>query len=128
MAERLFETDESFQAEMTELLNSDCHPHAFADALASRLPADQAEALRAEFAELPFWIGRSLTANWRLAREAGKRLELRSVPPRNLMAAARTRRVELSVAVDDDAVIVELSHVPARHAEWYARLPEPVAV
>jgi len=127
VAENLFNHDRGFQAEMTALLTSDCDPHAFSDAIARRLPTREAETLRQEFSELPHWLGRTITQHWAMAHAAGKRFELESVRPKDVLGAARDRRVELSVAVDDNAVVVHLSHVATRHADWYATAPLAVA-
>ena len=127
VAEDLFSRDQMFQMEMRSLLQSDCEPHAFSDAIARRLPGGEASTLRREFAELPHWLGRAITQNWAMADSAGKRFHLRSVAPSNLLVAARTRRVEFSVAVDEDSVTLELAHVPERHATWYAEVPAAVA-
>jgi len=126
VAEHLFATDESFRTEMKDLLASDCDSVAFAEVLGRRLPKRDAEALRHEFTELPHWLGRTMISHWAMAEAAGKRFELRSVPPKDVLSAARDRRVELSVAVDEEAVVLTLSHVPHRHAAWYAA-PIPVA-
>lgn len=55
---------------------------------------------------------------WLLAEGAGKRLTLTSARPERPVEAARNRRIEMSIAIEEDGVTVALAHVPGRHATW----------
>ncbi len=107
-----------------ELLERGAAPSAFVDALASQCDPDTASLLREEMAELPSNLVETIVNSWVLAAAAGKSFQLRSVPPREPLDFARNRRVRLAVDVEDDGVIVSLSHIPGRHAAW----AQPVAV
>lgn len=105
--------------EARHLLAAGADLAAFADAFAKHAPPEQAERLRAEIAELPSNTVMMIVQAWLLAESAGKPLTLRSVRPERPVEAARARRVELSIAMEETGVSVSLSHIPGRHATWY---------
>ena len=78
-----------------------------------------ATALR-EFKELPRITAVMILQAWELADRAGKRFEIVSTRPAQPLDFARQKRVRIVVDSEDDGVRVGLSHVPGRHAQWYA--------
>ena len=80
---------------------------------------EQAAVARAELAELPESTVMMIAQAWVLAESAGKPLSLTSVPPTRPLEAARNRRVDLGISVDESGVRLTLSHIPGRHATWY---------
>jgi hypothetical protein len=54
-----------------------------------------------------------------LASAADKPLRLTSLAPDRPLEAARARRVEIRITMEEDGVTVALSHIPGRHASWY---------
>ncbi|MFN8639920.1 MAG: hypothetical protein U0360_10830 [Dehalococcoidia bacterium] len=79
----------------------------------------QAAQARAEMAELPDTTIMMIAQAWLLAESAGKPLTLTSVAPERPIEAARNRRVDLAVSMDEGGVRVALSHIPGRHATWF---------
>jgi hypothetical protein len=79
----------------------------------------QAAIARLEFAELPESTITMIVQAWAMAEASGKPLSLASVPPARPLEAARNRRVELAISMDESGVRVALSHIPGRHASWY---------
>jgi len=82
-------------------------------------PADMAGLVREELAELPAATAEVIVRTWAMAAAAGKRFEMQSVRPERPVEYARERRVRVAIDMDEDGVIVSLSHVPGRHASWY---------
>lgn len=80
---------------------------------------EQGAVARAELAELPESTIMMIAHAWVLAESAGKPLSLTSVPPARPLEAARNRRVDLGISVDESGVRLTLSHIPGRHATWY---------
>ena len=83
--------------------------------------ADPAEigGLREEMRELPETTVSTILGAWMLASAANKPLRLQSVAPDRPLEAARARRVEIRIMMEEDGVTVALSHIPGRHANWY---------
>jgi len=74
----------------------------------------------AEFQELPELTATAILQSWNTAARAGKHFEVHSVRPSTPLEFARHKRVRITIDSEEDAVRVGLSHVPGRHAEWYA--------
>ena len=55
-----------------------------------------------------------------VAAGAAKNFELHSLRPSTPLEFARHKRVRITIDSEEDVVRVALSHVPGRHAEWYA--------
>ncbi len=79
-----------------------------------------ATVIREEFAVLPKVALSTLIDAWAMADAAGKPFEVLSLPPEEPVRFARNRLVRITIDVGEEAVRVALSHVPTRHAEWYA--------
>ncbi len=107
-----------------QLLERHAAPGEFVEALASHCDANTAGLLREEMRELPVNLVETIVNAWVLAAAAGRTFRLQSVPPTEPLAFARSRRVRLAVDVEDDGVVVSLSHIPGRHAAW----AQPAAV
>ncbi len=122
VAEDLFETDSAFQLEVESLLDANADPLLIVEAMAARLPDGDAATLRSEASELRPYIWRAMAIHWRDARDAGVPFHLESVAPDDILGAARRReswfRVEES---EDGGIVVQLSHIPGRHATWATR-------
>lgn len=84
-----------------------------------RASPEQAAVARAELAELPETTIMMIAQAWLLAETAGKPLTLTSVVPDRPLEAARNRRVDLSISMDEAGIRVSLAHIPGRHASWY---------
>jgi hypothetical protein len=82
-----------------------------------------ASGVASEFRELPRLTAATIIQAWHLADADGKPFELVSERPRTPLDFARTRRVRITVDSEADVVRVALSHVPGRHAPWYAPRP-----
>ncbi|MGH2632289.1 MAG: hypothetical protein ACRDG3_02660 [Tepidiformaceae bacterium] len=82
-------------------------------------PGVAADAM-AEFRELPRLTATMILQSWALAAGAGKRFEMVSRRPSEPLEFARHKRVRLTVDSEEDVIRVALSHVPGRHAAWYA--------
>jgi hypothetical protein len=105
--------------EVRTLLARGARPEEFVEMFVRRARPAQAAVAKFEFAELPESTLMLIVQAWVLADAAGKPLSLVSVPPARPLDAARTRRVELAVSMDESGVRVALSHIPGRHASWY---------
>lgn len=79
-----------------------------------------AAVIREEFAVLPKIALSTLLDAWDLADAAGKPFEVVSLAPDEPIRFARHRQVRITIDVAEDAVRTGLSHIPTRHAEWYA--------
>ena len=79
----------------------------------------QIAGLREEMRELPETTVSSILGAWMLASAADKPLRLTSLAPDRPLEAARARRVEIRITMEEDGVTVALSHIPGRHASWY---------
>lgn len=90
------------------------------DAFLAMCPVEMAELVREELAELPAHTVSTIVNAWIAAETAGKTFELRSAAPDTPLAFARDRRVRIAVDMDNRGVVVSLSHIPGRHADWYA--------
>jgi len=90
------------------------------DALVAFADPSVAAGALAEFRELPRLTATMILQSWALADGAGKRFELMSRKPSEPLDFARQKRVRITVDSEESAVRVALSHVPGRHAEWYA--------
>lgn len=119
MGSDMLANDPEFQSLVRSLLERDAAPREFAEAFASQLSGEQAALVRSEFELLPMWTLKTIAQNWLVASEAGKPFELRSVRPADVLDSARTRRVELLIAMEEERVVLELAHVPGRHGTWY---------
>ena len=88
--------------------------------LASLAPEEwMAEAMWEEFKELPQTTVATMFDTWCQAAEAGKGWELRAEYPQSTMDFARNKQVRLVVDMSEDGVVLSISHVATRHAEWY---------
>jgi hypothetical protein len=105
--------------EARRLLARGARPEEFLDMFVRHAPSEQAEVARFEFAELPESTIMMIVQAWLMAENAGKPLVLTSVPPARPLEAARQRRVDLAISMDEHGVRVALSHIPGRHASWY---------
>jgi hypothetical protein len=123
IAQDLFESDRGFQEDVTAILESDRSALRIVESFASRLGPTQGAMIRREYESLPDYVWVAIADAWKRSHEAGVALELRNVAPKSVTEFARRRRVELSVIAESDRIIVELAHVPTRHAEWYAPVP-----
>lgn len=121
----LLTTDERFRGEIRQLIDDGADASALAEAFAQMLNGDDATLFQEEFEELPLWTWHTMAQHWAIAERAGKRFVLRSVPPRRVLDSARKNRVELNIAMEEDAVVLELSHVPGHHSTWYR--PEAIS-
>ncbi len=88
-------------------------------AFAAQAPADIAELIRLEFAEMPDPMFQTIMTSWLAADGSGKGFELRSVAPEKPLEYAHRGRVRLTVDYEEDRAIVSVSHVAGHHAEWY---------
>jgi len=109
---------EGGNATALELLARGAAPEEFIDALASQCDVATAMLLREEMVELPTNLVETIMGAWAMAASAGKTFRLQSVVPREPLEFARSRRVRLAVDVENDGVVVSLSHIPGRHAAW----------
>ena len=87
--------------------------------LSAAEPGTAADVL-AEFRELPRVTAGMILQAWQLADGAGKPFELVSRRPAAPLEFARERRVRITLDAESEVVRVALSHVPGRHASWYA--------
>ncbi len=85
----------------------------------SHASPEQAAVARAELAELPETTIMMIAQAFLLAESANKPLTLTSVAPQRPLEAARNRRVELAISMEEGGIRVALSHIPGRHASWY---------
>ncbi len=88
-------------------------------ALAEHMPKWEADLLRQEFEELPASMVNTIVQAWVMAESAGREFTLTSVRPDRPLEFARSQRVRFQVDIEADRVVVALSHVPGRHADWY---------
>ena len=107
------------RAGFIRLLESGAPQEAFVDAFTARCAPEMARVVRDELDELPAHTVSTIVSAWAAAEGAGKRFELRSVVPDQPLAFARDRRVRLAVDADSEGIVVSISHIPGRHAEWY---------
>lgn len=105
--------------EARRLLARGARPQEFVEMFVRHAHPEQAETARMEFAELPESTVMMIVHAWIMAETAGKPLTLTSVPPARPIEAARNRRVELAISMDEAGVRLALSHIPGRHASWY---------
>ncbi len=118
-ATELFQKDEVAEV-MAGLRDAHASPAEFVDAVSAYADPHTADLLREEFAELPPITITMMLEAWSMARQGGRELRMESVIPDEPFTFARNRRVRVSVEAEEDAVRVLLSHIPTRHAEWYA--------
>jgi hypothetical protein len=105
--------------EARRLLARGARTEEFLDLFVRHAAPETAAIARMEFAELPESTIALIVQAWAMAESAGKPLTLASVPPARPLEAARNRRVELAISMDESGVRVALSHIPGRHASWY---------
>ena len=105
--------------EVRKLLARGARPEEFVEMFVRHARPEQGEIAKFEFAELPESTIMMIVQAWLLAEGAGKPLSLVSVAPMRPLEAARKRRVELAISMDESGVRVALSHIPGRHATWY---------
>lgn len=105
--------------EARRLLARGARPQEFVDMFVRAARPEQAEIARFEFAELPESTVMMIVQAWVMAEAAGKPLVLASVPPARPLEAARNKRVDLAISMDEQGVRIALSHIPGRHASWY---------
>lgn len=111
---------ESGRTRVLDLLAANAPAEEFLREFVSRLEPAQAELTRREFAELPSSMVDTVIHTWAMAAAAGKTFQLRSIRPDRPVEFARAKRVRFQIDAEADRVVVSLSHVPGRHAEWYA--------
>jgi hypothetical protein len=87
---------------------------------AAGAPPDIAAVMREEFAALPPLAVTTLVEAWALADAAGKTFTVASVEPDKATEFARARRVRITIDAEESGVRVSLSHIPTKHANWYA--------
>lgn len=92
----------------------------YIDLMAGSAESEMAGLIRDEFGSLPPLAVTTLVDAWAMADFAGKTLEVASVSPDEPMVFARNRRVRITIDAEEDRVTVGISHIPSRHAEWYA--------
>ncbi len=107
-------------ARLRELHAARAEAAAFIEALTASATPEIAATIRMEFAELPSVTAFAIIEAWAMADGAGKRFELVSAPPEHPLDFARHSRVRIAIDAEEDCVRVSLSHVPTRHAAWYA--------
>jgi hypothetical protein len=105
--------------EARRLIESGASTAEVIEAFARLADPAQIGGLREEMQELPETIVSSILGAWMLASAAHKPLRLTSVTPERPLEAARARRVEIGITIEEDGVTVALSHIPGRHASWY---------
>lgn len=88
--------------------------------LAQRAEPGTASGALRELRELPRVAASMILQAWQLADGADKRFEVVSTAPGAPLDFARHKRFRIVVDSESDAVRVGLSHVPGRHAAWYA--------
>ncbi len=111
--------DEALRARLRAMLTAGASSGELTEALAGHADEGTAETIRHEYYELPESTVATILTAWMAAENAGRPFVLRSSPPAEPIAAARKRRVEISIAMDEDGVVVSLSHVWDRHADCY---------
>jgi hypothetical protein len=94
------------------------------DAMLRFADSATAENVATEFRELPMTTASLILQAWQLADSCGKRFEVVSAKPAEVLEFARHNRVRIVVDSEDGGIRVAISHVPGRHAAWYA----PVAL
>ncbi len=114
---------ESWREVAVDLMERGADAEAFVEAMAARMEPGMASLFREEFHQLPSTLIGMIVDAWAMAEAAGKGFRVQSVPPASPLDFARNRRVRVAVDADDQGVVVSISHVPGRHAEWY----QPVA-
>lgn len=112
--------DETARQAMRELRLRNAEPAEYVEALASFASPEVAPTIRREFLELPALTISVIMEAWHLADSNNKPFEVVSVRPEKAIEFARTRRVRVAVEADADAARVLISHIPTRHAAWYA--------
>lgn len=112
--------NESARKTMRELRAGNAEPAEYVEALASFAHPDVAPTIRREFLELPSLTISVIMEAWHLADSNGKPFEVVSVRPERAIEFARTRRVRVAVEAEADVARVLISHIPTRHAAWYA--------
>jgi hypothetical protein len=73
------------------------------------------ETLRQEFTELPRYVPWAIFRAWLDATDAGVPFRLVSIPPDQPIEDARRRRIRLATDIEEEGIIVRLSHVPGHH-------------
>ena len=105
---------------LRELMASGASIEAQIDALARFAAPGTTSSVLEEFKELPRVTAPVILQAWQFADDANKPFQLVSVAPAAPLDFARHKRVRITVDSESDAVRVALSHVPGRHAAWYA--------
>lgn len=91
----------------------------FANEIAVHCDPDTADAVRAEFDELPRSFISTFLIAWRLADEAGESFEMISEPAPRPLEYAKAGRVAYRIEHDNEGVRMYVSHVHGHHAEWF---------
>jgi hypothetical protein len=112
--------NETAREAMRELRARNAEPSEYVEALAAFASPEVAPTIRREFLELPALTISVIMEAWHLADSHDKPFEVHSVRPERAIEFARTRRVRVAVEAEADVARVEISHIPTRHAEWYA--------
>ncbi|MEZ4501246.1 MAG: hypothetical protein R3C39_01310 [Dehalococcoidia bacterium] len=106
-------------AEARRLIEAGASTDEVIEAFVRLADPSQITGLREEMQELPETTVSSILGAWMLASAANKPLHLKSAAPDRPLEAARARRVEIRIVMEEDGVSVTLSHIPGRHASWY---------
>jgi len=104
--------------EARRLFESGSRPADYVQALARFCDPETRDLLLEEFGELPATLVDTVIGAWLLAERSEKAFTLRSSAPERPLDFARSRRTRFTIDVEDDGVVVTLSHVPGRHAAW----------
>ena len=112
--------NETAREAMRELRLRNAEPAEYVETLASFASPEVAPTIRREFLELPALTITVIMEAWHLADANAKPFEVVSMKPERAIEFARTRRVRVAVEAEADVARVLISHIPTRHATWYA--------
>lgn len=101
------------------LLAENAPAQTYIETFAGLCDSEMGDVVRDEFEALPANVVPVILQAWAMADEAGKEFAIHSIRPEVPLEFARRNKVRLGIETDDDGVLVFISHVPTRHAEWY---------
>ena len=96
------------------------HHRAIVDEFVAHLAPPEAATMLREYAQLSPRVWTAMANAWRDADDAGVEFHLVTEQPEHPLQAARDQQATWKVAESRYAVTFTLSHMPSRHAAWYA--------
>ena len=106
-------------AEMASLMERGASTDEIVTRFAAAASPAEAALMWAEYEELPANFVTTFMTAWQLAAVSGQRFTLASRAPEAPLDFAHRGRVSYTLEHDDAGVTMYVSHVHARHAEWY---------